>query len=45
MDVTTLAGRTMGHQDGHGAVARFNAPFGVAARPDGGAFVSNMSAT
>ena len=41
MDATTLAGSTEGHQDGQGAAAQFNWPCGVAARPDGGAFVSD----
>ena len=44
MDVATLAGSTQGHQDGQGAAggaAQFNDPVGVAARPGGGAYVSD----
>jgi sugar lactone lactonase YvrE len=39
--VSTLAGSQQGYQDGTGSVARFDTPFGIAARADGSVLVAD----
>ena len=41
--VTTLAGGAVGFEDGPGATARFNSPFGIALDKDGNAVVADVA--